>query len=138
MGDDIPYRLGNGTATLLELPSHYALDDWGHYMFSREFDYKMPIKAPSQALEVFRAEFDAAWRYGGLWISVWHPFLSGRLARFDAVADLMEYMAAKGGVWFATLRDICAHIEGLIAAGQWVPRTDRLPQYPDPIPELAR
>jgi len=138
MGDDIPYRLGNGTATLLELPSHYALDDWGHYMFSREFDYKMPIKAPSQALEVFRAEFVAAWRYGGLWISVWHPFLSGRLARFEAVADLMEYMAAKGGVWFATLRDICAHIEGLIAAGQWVPRTDRLPQYPDPIPELAR
>jgi peptidoglycan/xylan/chitin deacetylase (PgdA/CDA1 family) len=136
MGDDIPYRLSNGTSSLLELPSHYALDDWGHYMFSREFDYKMPIKAPSQAMEVFRAEFDAAWRYGGLWISVWHPFVSGRLARFEAVADLMEYMAEKGGVWFAPLRDIAAHIEGLIASGKWTPRTDHLPQYAGPIPEL--
>jgi peptidoglycan-N-acetylglucosamine deacetylase len=137
MGDDIPYLLSNGTSSLLELPSHYALDDWGHYMFSREFDYRMPIKSPGQAMEVFRAEFDAAWRYGGLWISVWHPFVSGRLARFDAVADLMEYMAHKGGVWFATLRDICAHVEALIASGKWTPRTDRLPQYPGPIPELG-
>ena len=136
MGDDIPYRLSNGRSSLLELPSHYALDDWPHYMFSREFDYRMAIKAPSHAMDVFRAEFDAAWRYGGLWISVWHPFLSGRLARFDAIADLMEYMAEKGGVWFATLRDITAHIDGLIASGTWTPRTDHLPQYPGPIPEL--
>ncbi len=136
MGDDIPYRLSNGRSSLLELPSHYALDDWPHYMFSREFDYRMAIKAPSHAMDVFRAEFDAAWRYGGLWISVWHPFLSGRLARFDAIADLMEYMAEKGGVWFAPLRDITAHIDGLIASGTWTPRTDHLPQYPGPIPEL--
>jgi peptidoglycan/xylan/chitin deacetylase (PgdA/CDA1 family) len=136
MGDDIPYRLTNGTSSLIELPSHYALDDWPQYMYSREFEYRMPIKAPAHAMDVFRAEFDAAWRYGGLWIAVWHPFVSGRLARFEAVADLMEYMAGKGGVWFATLRDIAAHIEGLIAAGTWTPRTDSLPQYPAPIPEL--
>jgi peptidoglycan/xylan/chitin deacetylase (PgdA/CDA1 family) len=137
MGDDIPYRLTNGTGALIELPSHYALDDWGHYMFSREFDYRMPIKPPAQAMEVFRSEFDAAWRHGGLWISVWHPFLSGRPARFEAVAELMAYMAGKGGVWFAPLRDICAHVDALIAAGTWMPRSDRLPQYPGPIPELA-
>ena len=136
MGDDLPYRLTNGTSSLLELPSHYALDDWGHYMFSREFDYRMPIKAPNQAMEVYRAEFDAAWRYGGLWIAVWHPFLSGRLARFEAICDLMEYMAQKGGVWFAPLREICAHIDGLIASGTWTPRSDHLPQYPGPVPEL--
>ena len=61
---------------------------------------------------LFRPECQArpAWRYGGLWISVWHPFVSGRLARFEAVADLMEYMAQKGGVWFAPLRDIAAHV----------------------------
>ena len=73
-----------------------------------------------------------------MWISVWHPFVSGRLARFDAVADLMEYMAEKGGVWFAPLRDIASHVNGLIASGTWTPRTDHLPQYPGPIPELER
>lgn len=137
MGDDIPYRLTNGTSALVELPSHYALDDWPQYMYSREFDYRMPIKAPSHAMDVFRAEFDAAWRYGGLWIAVWHPFVSGRLARFDAVADLMEYMAGKGDVWFAPLRDIAAHVSELIASGNWTPRTDHLPQYPPgPVPEF--
>jgi len=136
MGDDVPYRLSNGTTALIELPSHYALDDWGHYMFSREFDYRMPIKAPAHAMDVYKAEFDAAWRHGGMWIAVWHPFLSGRIARFEAIIDLMEYMAQKGGVWFATLRDIAAHVESLIASAKWSPRTDRIPQYPGPIPEL--
>ena len=87
-------------------------------------------------MEVFRSEFDAAWRYGGLWIAVWHPFVSGRLARFEAVCDLMEYMVQKGGVWFAPMRDIATHIDSLIASGKWAPRTDYLPQYPGPIPEL--
>jgi peptidoglycan/xylan/chitin deacetylase (PgdA/CDA1 family) len=137
MGDDVPYRLTDGASSLIELPSHYALDDWPQYMYSRELEYRMPIKAPGLAMDLFRAEFDAAWRHGGLWIAVWHPFVSGRLARFEAVADLIEYMAAKGEVWFAPLRDIAAHVSALIEAGQWTPRTDHVPQYPAPIPELG-
>ncbi len=136
-GDDIPYRLSNGSASLIELPSHYAMDDWAHYMVGRDFGYMMPIKAPAHAMDVFRSEFDAAWRHGGLWISVWHPFLSGRLARFEAIGELLDYMHGKGDVWFATLAEITAHIEALIAAGDWTPRTDELPQYPGPLPELA-
>ena len=89
MGDEIPYRLTNGHGSLIGLPSHYAMDDWAHYMVGRDFDYMMPIKAPAHAMDVFRAEFDAAWRHGALWIAVWHPFLSGRLARFEAIAELI-------------------------------------------------
>ena len=135
MGDEIPYLIG-GDQTLVELPSHYALDDWAHYMASRDFAYMMPIKAPSHAMDVYRAEFDAAWQHGALWISVWHPFLSGRLARMDAMAGLLDYMTAKGDVWFATLHDIAAHVEKLAADGIWTPRTDHVPQYPGPVPEL--
>ena len=137
MGDEIPYRLTNGSGSLIELPSHYAMDDWAHYMVARDFDYMMPIKPPSQALELFRGEFDAAWRHGGLWIAVWHPFLSGRLARFEAIAELLDYMTARGDVWFAPLRDIADHVEREIAAGTWTPRSDHLPQYPGPLPELG-
>ena len=57
----------------------------------------MPVKSTTQAHGVFREEFDAAWEYGGLWVSVWHPFLSGRLARAHAVKTLIEYMHDKGG-----------------------------------------
>ncbi len=136
MGDEIPYGLTNGKGSLIELPSHYAMDDWAHYMVGRDFNYMMPIKAPAHAMDVFRNEFDAAWRHGGLWISVWHPFLSGRLARFEAIGELMDYMKDKGDVWFAPLSEIAAHVEQLIASGRWAPRTDHLPQYPGPIPEL--
>ena len=50
----------------------------------------------AQAHGVFREEFDAAREYGGLWVAVWHPFLSGRLARAHAIKTLIEYMHDKG------------------------------------------
>ena len=85
-------------------------------------------------MEVFRAEFDAAHRYGGLWIAVWHPFVSGRMSRADAIAGLIDHMQAAGGVWFAPLEGIAAHVRRLVADGTWTPRLDRLPYYDRPIP----
>lgn len=89
-------------------------------------------------MEVYQAEFDAMWEYGGLWIAVWHPFLSGRLARCVAIARLIEYMHSKGRVWFATLEDIATHVRWVIADGIWTPRIDQLPYYDGPIPELGQ
>ena len=138
MGDDIPYLLDNGSQSVIEMPSHYAMDDWAHYMTSRDLAYMMQPKAASDAMRAFREEFDSVWRHGGLWLAVWHPFLSGRLARCDAIAELLEYMHGKGGVWFARLEDIAAHVRRLEVAGTWTPRRDRLPYYVSPIPELKR
>ncbi|MFP6745498.1 MAG: polysaccharide deacetylase [Alphaproteobacteria bacterium] len=138
MGDDIPYLLDNGTGTVVELPSHYALDDWPHFMTSRDFGYMVSMKTPAHAVELYQAEFDAAWEFGGLWIAVWHPFLSGRLARWAAMVKLIEYMHGKGGVWFATLEEISAHVRHVVDDGSWRPRTDRLPYYDKPIPELGK
>lgn len=137
MGDDIPYLLSNKHGSVVELPTHYGLDDWPHYMASRDLNYIMAVKSPAQAMDGFRAEFDAAWEHGGLWIAVWHPFLSGRLARCCAIADLIEYMLGKGQVWFAPMEDIAAHIRKVVADGTWVPRVDQLPYYDGPIPELG-
>ena len=98
----------------------------------------MPISAPQRAMEVFRSEFDAAWEFGGLWISVWHPALSGRLARFKAALELLDYMRGKGGVWFARLDQVCAHVQQLIAEGRWSPRVETLPVYDSPLPEFSK
>jgi peptidoglycan/xylan/chitin deacetylase (PgdA/CDA1 family) len=136
-GDDVPYVLENQAGSIVELPSHYGMDDWPHYMASRDFGYMMSIKSPQSTLALFTEEFDAVWEYGGLWIAVWHPFLSGRLARARATQQLIEYMHNKGKVWFATLEEIAAHTRALIASGQWQPRVDRMPYYEGPIPELG-
>ena len=98
----------------------------------------MPISSPQRAMEVFGSEFDAAWEFGGLWISVWHPALSGRLARFKAVLELLDYMNAKGDVWFARLDQVCDHVRRLMAEGRWMPRYETFPLYQSPLPEFSK
>jgi peptidoglycan/xylan/chitin deacetylase (PgdA/CDA1 family) len=138
MGDDIPYVLDNGAGTVVEMPSHYGMDDWPHYMMSRDLGYLAQIKSPGAGIENFRQEFDSAWTHGGLWIGVWHPFLSGRLARWDMIRTLIQHMHEKGGVWFARLEDIAAHVRKLMAEGTWQPRCDRLPYYSGRIPDFDK
>lgn len=138
MGDDVPHLLKNGADTLIELPTQWQLDDWPHYMHNRDFNMAMPISAPQRALEVYRSEFDAAWDFGGVWISVWHPFVSGRPSRVKAIIELIEYMREKGDVWFATTQQIHDHIKGLLAREQWQPRIETLPVYESPLPAFSR
>ena len=138
MGDDIPYAVSDGSGSLLEFPVDWTLDDFPHYAHNRDFRFMMPISSPQKAMEVFRAEFDAAWEQGALWISIWHPFLSGRLARFTAVLQLIEYMQSKGGVWFARLEQVCDHVNELVAEKRWHPRIETLPLYQSPLPEFSQ
>lgn len=127
LGQDIPCLLSNGRQSLVELATDISLDDWTQYACIKEFGWMMPIAAPERAMEVFRAEFDAAWSYGGMWIAVWHPFVSGRPSRCDAMVTLVEYMQRKGGVWFARLDEIAAHVTKCIDSGTWSPRVEQLP-----------
>lgn len=129
MGDDVPYVLRHEQGELIELPAHWGVDDWPQYVQSMDLNYMMPIKAPSEAVKVYREEFDAMWEYGGLWIGVWHPFATGRLARWQQVEKLIQYMHDKGGVWFAPLEDIARHVRQCIDEGRYQPRVDELPYY---------
>lgn len=138
MADDIPYLIDGSAGKVVELPSHWALDDWPHFTHSPDLGYMMPISSPDQAMEVFLSEFDAAWEFGGLWLSVWHPFVSGRLARCARIDKMIQYMADKGNVWFATLEEIALHVRKCIDDGTYNPRVDTLPYYDGPIPELTR
>ena len=129
MGDDVPYILKTDQGELVELPAHWGVDDWPQFVQSMDLDYMMPIKAASRGIEVFREEFDAMYAYGGLWIGVWHPFATGRLARWRQVVELIEYMQSKGDVWFARMEDIARHFRQCIDDGRYLPRTDKLPYY---------
>lgn len=138
MGDDVPYLLECDRGSLIELASEWTNDDWPYYMHNRDLNYFMPISAPQRAMEVYRAEFDAAWENGGMWITVWHPFVSGRLSRITAIVDFIKYVSNKGGVWFARLDEIADHVRKVVSAGEWLPHRERLPLYRSPIPEFTR
>jgi peptidoglycan/xylan/chitin deacetylase (PgdA/CDA1 family) len=138
MGDDVPYILRAEKGDLIELPSHWGLDDWPQFVHTMDLDYMMPIKSPAGGIEVFRQEFDAMWQHGGLWVGVWHPFATGRLARWIEVEKLVEYMLEKGDVWFARMEDIAAHVRASMDDGSYVPRIDQLPYYPEAVTPLLR
>ena len=138
MGDDVPYILKTAQGSVLELPSHWAMDDWPHYTHSMDMNYMMTIKSPDEAMNVFMSEFEAMYDFGGLWVTVWHPFVSGRLARCRRVLQMIEYMQNKGGVWFATMEEIALHVQACIDDGSWTPRVDQLPYYDGLVPELER
>ena len=73
------------------------------------------------------------WQHGGLFVGVWHPFCTGRLARWLEVVKLIEYMLEKGKVWFAPMEAIAAHVEARIADGSYAPRIDHLPYYAERV-----
>lgn len=137
MGDDVPYVLRCDSGDLVEICADYQSDDWPQYVQNVEFEYLMPIRAPERAMEVFRAEFEAAYACGGVWVSMWHPFVSGRLSRLLEVGRLIEDLLGRGDVWFATLGEIAGHIRALVEAGEYEPRVDQLPYYPGPISQTA-
>ena len=131
--DDVPIMLEARGGRLIELPPPASVDDYNQYVSSRAFDYLMTISPPARAIEVYKAEFDALWEMGGLFIPVWHPAVSGRPAQALAIRSLIEHMMAKGGVWFATLEDIARHATALIGTGAWSPRVETVPFYDEPV-----
>jgi len=120
-----PFDRGAFFAMLDALPGQGEQYTWTH------------VEHPA-ATALFREEFDAAWEQGGLWITIWHPFVSGRLGRAAAIVRLIEHMQAKGGVWFAPLAEVAAHVHGLIESGAWTPRVETVPFWENPVPQLVR
>lgn len=133
MGDDQPYLLESSAGRLVELPSHWGLDDWPQYVQSMDLDYMMPIRAPSDGWRAFVEEFEAAYAYGGLWVPVVHPFATGRLARWHEARKFLTSIQERGDVWFAPMEDIAAHVNNLVSDGTWCPRVDTVPFYDAPV-----
>ena len=124
MADDVPYLMRTARGELMEMPPHWGNDDWPPFAHFEEIGYLMPVRAPSDGLRAFFEEFEAAHATGGFWMPVWHPFLTGRLARWHRVEAWLERVLERGDVWFAPLEQIAEHVRARS------PRVERLP-YPD-------
>jgi peptidoglycan/xylan/chitin deacetylase (PgdA/CDA1 family) len=133
MADDVPYVMASRAGEVIELPSHWALDDWPQFAHNIELQYTMTIRSPDEAFAVYRSEFDSAWRHGGLWIGVWHPWLTARLARAEKLVEFIRYMMAKGDVWIAPMEEIARHVRRVIEDGSYQARRVEMPYYRDAI-----
>ena len=86
-------------------------------------------------MEVIRAEYDAARKYGGLFLPTWHPWISGRPARFERIVELIEEILSAGDVWLTTVGAISEHIRSITESGEYQPRIDEVPYLTAPVPE---
>jgi len=127
MADDEPYIMECEGRTLVEVPPHWGIDDWPPFAHYEEIGYMMPVRGPSEGLAPFFEEFEIAAELGGLWHAVWHPFLTGRRARWYVVEKWLEDVLDRGDIWFATLGEIADHT--LARHRDGAVRVETLPYY---------
>ncbi|MFT5503377.1 MAG: peptidoglycan/xylan/chitin deacetylase (PgdA/CDA1 family) [Gammaproteobacteria bacterium] len=133
MADDVPYILKTKAGELTEIPVHWGNDDWPVFAHYEEIGYLMPVAAPSNGLQGFWEEFEAQYEAGGFWMGIWHPFLTGRLARWKQVERWLESILERGDVWFAPLHEIAAHVQKQHSTETGSVRVDDLPYYDGPV-----
>jgi peptidoglycan/xylan/chitin deacetylase (PgdA/CDA1 family) len=126
-GHDEPYRprvpITDGPLRdFVELPVSWELDDAPYFLFSF-FPYMSGLSTPSQVLEIWKAEFDGAYRAGGCFLLVVHPFCIGRHPRIAMLDELISYIKGFGDVWFATHLDVAEEWRRIqLAEGRWAPQ----------------
>lgn len=125
MDDDLPYHLDctggeegidsgreageSATGRLVEIPIHWALDDWEQYCFIPGVAELGPIQTPEHAVALWHAELEGMRRFGGCWVLTNHPFLSGRPGRAAALETLVRQVTELPDVWVAALDEIATH-----------------------------
>jgi peptidoglycan/xylan/chitin deacetylase (PgdA/CDA1 family) len=111
MDADHPYELATGTGGdhIVEIPIHWALDDWEQYCYIPDLFGAGVIESPAKARELWSLELAAMAGAGGCFVLTAHPFLSGRPSRTLALESIVEQAVSTSGVWIATMADIARH-----------------------------
>jgi peptidoglycan-N-acetylglucosamine deacetylase len=93
---------------VVELPVEWIRDDAVYFNMNR-FAALRPYTPPADVFEIFKKEFDGAYREGGLFQLTMHPHISGYRSRVWILEELIRYIRSHTGVWFATHADTVRH-----------------------------
>jgi peptidoglycan-N-acetylglucosamine deacetylase len=125
MDSDKPYVLETGSGEIVELPVHWALDDWEQYAYIPDPPFRSAIESPQKVLDLWLSELDAMRRHDCLFVLTCHPFLSGRPHRVEVLRTLIEHAVAAGDVEFKACHEV--------AAMDWPDRRSLVPVEVDPL-----
>jgi peptidoglycan/xylan/chitin deacetylase (PgdA/CDA1 family) len=90
---------------VIELPVEWIRDDAVYFNMVR-FAGLRPYTPPQAVFDIFKREFDAAYREGGLFQLTMHPHISGYRSRIWILEELIRHMRGHEGVWFATHAEV--------------------------------
>jgi peptidoglycan/xylan/chitin deacetylase (PgdA/CDA1 family) len=102
---EIPYRiLAHGQDSgVIELPIDWTLTETPYL----GAEGHMP--SPDLLFQLYKQEFDGAYKEGTVFILTLHPYLSGHRAPMQHLDDLITYMQSKSGVWFTTGEELARY-----------------------------
>lgn len=103
---EIPYKiLAHGQDTgIVELPIDWTLTETPYL----GAEGHMP--SPDLLFQLYKEEFDGAYREGTVFILTLHPYLGGHRAPMQHLDDLITYMQSKPGVWFTTCGELAHYV----------------------------
>jgi peptidoglycan/xylan/chitin deacetylase (PgdA/CDA1 family) len=100
----------NGKPTgVVELPVEWIRDDAVYFNMNR-FASLRPYTPPADVFDIFRREFDAAYKEGGLFQVTMHPHISGYRSRVWILEELIRHAKGQQGVWFATHAEVAGYV----------------------------
>jgi peptidoglycan-N-acetylglucosamine deacetylase len=110
---DEPYEIvSRGANTgVVELPIDWTLTETPYLGQNG----RMP--SPTLLYQLYREEFDGAYKEGTTFILTLHPYLSGHRAPMQHLDDFVAYMKSKPGVWFATCEQIARYVKDPAVSG---------------------
>ena len=109
MADEDCYELlldGQPTG-IVELPVEWIRDDAVYFMMHRATALR-PYTPPSDVLDIFRRELEAAYDEGGIFQLTCHPHVITHRSRIWIIDELIRHAKAMGNVWFATHAEVAA------------------------------
>ncbi len=68
------------------------------------------MPSPELLYQLYKGEFDGAYRDGTTFILTLHPYLSGHRAPMEQLDKFVAYMKSKPGVWFATCAQVAEYV----------------------------
>ncbi|HVR27557.1 MAG TPA: polysaccharide deacetylase [Candidatus Polarisedimenticolia bacterium] len=106
MAMDVPYELmSNGKDTgVVELPVTWVQDDYPYFVVNGS------LPSPELIFQVYKDEFEMAYREGTFLMLTFHPQIERR-SRILYMEQLIAYMKTKPGVWFATAEQVAKWVK---------------------------
>jgi peptidoglycan/xylan/chitin deacetylase (PgdA/CDA1 family) len=69
------------------------------------------MPSPELLYQLYKGEFDGAYKEGTTFILTLHPYLSGHRAPMEHLDAFVAYMKSKPGVWFATCAEVAQYVK---------------------------
>jgi peptidoglycan-N-acetylglucosamine deacetylase len=113
MADDEPYEIvqDGEPSGVVEIPVEWIRDDAVYFPMDR-YSALRPYASPRSVLNIWIDEFEGAYADRGLFQLTMHPHVIGHRSRMVVLAELIDHIASRRGVWFATHAQVAGYALG--------------------------